>query len=1025
MRSKLLAVLCLLLLVSAVSATSTLGNIQQAYSRGEIEFTDFAVYKLYLLFGDAERIPVQYAGDRDLPEGLTSGSSLLWDAQQCMVEGLFDEAQQADAELYLLAIRNTEIGDAYGLIRGFTFDSGEIYHYDTPEGNFRMWWCETGIHSLEDYTDTDGDGVPNVVEDIAVGLEESFDIFLNELKFDEPIHDGEWELEYYPDHDYGYVDGDTQADWERWDCYMRDIQEDPDSMTAGVMAYCQQDTGYDYEGDMDPNNWNNDAFHMVFDCQAMGGGGQEAFDTAAHELHHGVQYGIEKSADRVAGGHAFEKTSVWSEDKAYPYSNAYITGRISTFFAKPHIDIRGDNYWGGDAGNLWTYSSVIWSHFIESLAIQHTGMASLLAEKNQVNGMTMTWEDYYSRQADGTTWDFLESHAEMWKDSNPGTAFEEPRGAFGALFQEFVLWNWFTGDRKAGYHTGTADNNRGYYYIDDYNTYDPRDTAPLHYPMVGHTPGSSREYDGTMITGDYYKEEFVASGDETNGRYCPDGLGAVYAHAIDLNDLASGADVVYAFRGDPTNEDNTRVWDGLCILMDTAFVQDSSQTGDSPAVSMDMNIFGDRGIIRINDADQYYEIGLIPFIPVEVGKGNSFAQRIWVDAGEDHTAPSFLPADGGALTAGIRPGFGAHIEFIATPNEALFACPTYTITLTTDATDGNPSETYIYEVSGVNPLESWRFGSDTPWDNSDPQIYSATWNYPLTLKGTADVVMNACDAVGNLGTTTFDGFLSVARSGEETVVIGANANATLELPGNALEVGTPVTIMARPDVTSGKLAVETALSSGSEAKSVLSIASVSREISSANNSQSLHVVGYAYEVTAAGELTKSATLRIGYDDNGIDNEDKLALYRWNSENGSWDRLEALIDRQTNEVFTSISEFGVYAIGYGEFTGGEGDVNEAPRFAFELAQNFPNPYITSSGETSINFTTSVDGSVKLSVYDLAGRLVNVLVDENLSAGHHTVSWNGDAANGVAAQSGVYFYKLESTEKNASRRMVLIR
>jgi len=1022
MRSKLLAVLCLLLLVSAVSATSTLGNIQQAYSKGEIEFTDFAVYKLYLLFGDADRIPTQYAGDRDLPEGMTSGTPLLWDAQECLGAGLFDEAQQADAELYLLAIRNTDISDAYDLVRGFTSDSGEIYHYDTPEGNFRMWWCESGVHALSDYTDTDGDGVPDVVEDIAVGLEESYDIFLNELKFDTPIRDGLWVVEYLEEndldyeYDYGYVDGDSEADWERWDVYMRDLQSDPDGSSGGVMAYCSMDFNIDYEGPQDPNNWNNTCFHMVFDNQAMGAGGQVAKDTAAHELHHGVQYGIEKDADRVASnsGHAFEKTSVWAEDKAYPYSNAYITGRLSGFFGKPHIGLRGLNAWGGtDGGNLWMYDTVIWSHFVESLAIQHTGMANLLTEKNQVNGMTMLWEDYFTRHPDGTTWNWIEAHAEMWKDANPTVTFAEPRGAFGALYQEFVRWNWFTGTRKAT--GGASSNNLGYYYIDDNNTYDSRDTAPVPYPMVSHAPGTSREYDGTMIAAGYYIEEKL---DGNNSRFCPDGLGAVYAHAINLNDLSSGDDVVYAFRGDPANAENTRLWDGLYILMDSATVQDSSQSDEA---SMDMHIFGDRGIIRINDADQYSEIGLIPFIPVEVGKANSLAQRIWVDTGEDHTAPSF-DSGGGALTAGIRPGFGAHIEFVATPDEALFACPAYTITLTTDAT---PSETYVYEVSGVNPLDSWRFGNDTPWDNSDPQIYTATWSYPLTLNGTADIVMTACDAVGNMGTTTFDDFISMARSGEEMVVVGANANATLELPGDALDAGTSVTIMARPDVTSGKLAVENTLSSGSEAKNVLSSASVSRELSLTNGGQSLHVVGYAYEVTAAGELSNSATLRIGYDDEGIANEDKLALYRWNSEEGSWDRLEALIDRQTNEAFTSISSFGVYAIGYSEFSDEDGGVDEAPRYTFELAQNYPNPYITSGGDTSINFTTSVDGSVKLSVYDLAGRLVNVLVDENLSSGHHTVSWNGSAANGVAAQSGVYFYKLESTEKNASRRMVLIR
>jgi WD40 repeat protein len=86
-------------------------------------------------------------------------------------------------------------------------------------------------------------------------------------------------------------------------------------------------------------------------------------------------------------------------------------------------------------------------------------------------------------------------------------------------------------------------------------------------------------------------------------------------------------------------------------------------------------------------------------------------------------------------------------------------------------------------------------------------------------------------------------------------------------------------------------------------------------------------------------------------------------------------------------------------------------------AFALDQNSPNPFNPS---TSVNFAVPVGGWVRVSVYDLLGREVEVLVDEQRGPGTYTVSWN---ASGMA--SGIYFYQLRAGATVLTRKMVLVR
>ena len=90
--------------------------------------------------------------------------------------------------------------------------------------------------------------------------------------------------------------------------------------------------------------------------------------------------------------------------------------------------------------------------------------------------------------------------------------------------------------------------------------------------------------------------------------------------------------------------------------------------------------------------------------------------------------------------------------------------------------------------------------------------------------------------------------------------------------------------------------------------------------------------------------------------------------------------------------------------------------EAPR-EFVLEQNYPNPF---NPGTVITYQIPTGSHVLLRVYDAVGREVKVLVDEEKSAGEHTVTWD---ASGVA--SGTYFYRLTTNGFSRTKKMLLVR
>jgi len=89
----------------------------------------------------------------------------------------------------------------------------------------------------------------------------------------------------------------------------------------------------------------------------------------------------------------------------------------------------------------------------------------------------------------------------------------------------------------------------------------------------------------------------------------------------------------------------------------------------------------------------------------------------------------------------------------------------------------------------------------------------------------------------------------------------------------------------------------------------------------------------------------------------------------------------------------------------------------------LTQNFPNPF---NPQTTIAFDMPSQTAVRLAVYDVSGRLVNVLLDNDIAAqGRNEVLWRGRDSGGRIVPAGVYFYRLEAGSFSETKRMVLVK
>ena len=97
--------------------------------------------------------------------------------------------------------------------------------------------------------------------------------------------------------------------------------------------------------------------------------------------------------------------------------------------------------------------------------------------------------------------------------------------------------------------------------------------------------------------------------------------------------------------------------------------------------------------------------------------------------------------------------------------------------------------------------------------------------------------------------------------------------------------------------------------------------------------------------------------------------------------------------------------------------GASSVEENLQITTQLFQNYPNPFNPS---TTIKFTNSKFGDVKLEVYNINGQFVKSLQNGKLKAGYYSYNFNGNNL-----PSGVYLYKLSTEGKILKRKMIMVK
>jgi len=196
--------------------------------------------------------------------------------------------------------------------------------------------------------------------------------------------------------------------------------------------------------------------------------------------------------------------------------------------------------------------------------------------------------------------------------------------------------------------------------------------------------------------------------------------------------------------------------------------------------------------------------------------------------------------------------------------------------------------------------------------------------------------------------------------------------------------------------------------------------------------------GHGNDYTNAITVLKNHKVAVTGASWGINNDFDYATVVMNKSGNTLDVYRYTLSRKSNDIAKDISSSNdnIYVTGYSEsiqhsqedgvsaistlqYLGGNSDdilLTNTPA-KFSLYQNYPNPFNPS---TNIKFDISNRSYVKLVVYDLLGKVVDVMVDQELEAGSYNLTYKNSSLS-----SGVYFYKLTAGNFTDVKKMSLIK
>ncbi len=275
--------------------------------------------------------------------------------------------------------------------------------YDSPNGLFKVHYTTSGTHAVyQADVDSNGDGVPDYVEDVAGILDSVYVHIIDTLGYDPPPTDG-----FYPS------GGD-----DKYDVYISNLG-------GGIFGYTYPD-----EYAIDDTNYTRATSFIEIenDYQEMPAYKNRPLDavrvTCAHEFFHAVQFGIdvteaEPGPEESVRPYWMEMSAVWMEEEIYDDINDYYA-YLPFFFNYPRQSIQ---QFRSTVADFHPYASVVFPIYLS----ERFGRDII--------------KDIWLRCDENAGPDFLLT-ADRAIDS-----ISEGSHNWASAFREFVLWNYFTGQR--------------------------------------------------------------------------------------------------------------------------------------------------------------------------------------------------------------------------------------------------------------------------------------------------------------------------------------------------------------------------------------------------------------------------------------------------------------------------------------------------------------------------------------------------------------------------------------------------
>jgi hypothetical protein len=131
--------------------------------------------------------------------------------------------------------------------------------------------------------------------------------------------------------------------------------------------------------------------------------------------------------------------------------------------------------------------------------------------------------------------------------------------------------------------------------------------------------------------------------------------------------------------------------------------------------------------------------------------------------------------------------------------------------------------------------------------------------------------------------------------------------------------------------------------------------------------------------------------------------------------------QTAIGSLTSSNFLAYLGFWYPSIGTGITEDKKSEITNLNPLVTKLYSAKPNPF---NSQTAIRYSLSTRSKVILEIYDISGRIVKTLVNADKTPGIYSINWNCKNNRNQSVASGIYFYKLQASDYESTKKLLLI-